>query len=358
MTAYPNLRESLAPNFVEVSDEQLDSIVAQIYGQGVTAEDVEAFWSDVGRGFQSVGRGAANFARQAAPVVSRALPSIAQGAMSGAALGPWGALAGAVAGGASGIMSQSRDPTLRGIGGAIGGATQLAGSFTGGGAVRNLAGLALGGGGGRGGRGGFGGAIGQIAGGAFGGAQRGGAGGALGQQGGAAGAIGQAAGALAPQIAGMFGGGQGFNANALMGLLSRPETLRALSSAALGPYGRAQIPIGQQHVPVQSILGALGNLAGRAAAEAEIASEQYPEYYFDSAGELVIDPADADQRTFALLELYAGTPSPYEAAEAEADYEAGEADEAEYTTADAVYDEWLLANETEWTEDQEEESYV
>lgn len=322
VTAYPHLRESLSPEFVEVSDEQLGGIVAELYGDGVAAEDVENFLRDVGRGFQRVGRGAAKFAGQAAP-------GIIQGATTGAALGPWGALAGAVVGGAGSVLSRQRNPTLRGIGNVVGGVTRAAGGLTGGGALRNAAGLALGG-----------------------------------ARGGAAGGLGQLAGSLGPQLA-AAAGGRGFNANALLGVLSRPETLRALSAAALSPYGRPQVPVGAQQVPVQSILGTVGQLAGRAAAEAEYESEHYPEHYFDSAGELAIDPADAEQRTWALLELFAATPPSshthfHDSDETDefAGDDAGEADEAEYTAADAAYDEWLLANETEWANDSEEEFHV
>ncbi|HEY3257124.1 MAG TPA: hypothetical protein VGJ91_24370, partial [Polyangiaceae bacterium] len=215
-TAYPKLRESLAAEYLELSDEQLDSVVAEIYGPGITAEDVESFWNDVGRGFQNVAKGVGNFAQQAAPVLGRALPGIAQGALTGASVGgPFGALAGALAGGAGGILSQSRDPTLRGIGGAIGGVGRLASSFTGGGALGNLASVGLGA---LGQRGGPAGALGGIAGSALGALQRGGPAGALGgiastalgalqQRGGVAGGIGQVAGALAPQLAGLLGGG-------------------------------------------------------------------------------------------------------------------------------------------------------
>ncbi|MGH8032608.1 MAG: hypothetical protein ACREO8_09650 [Luteimonas sp.] len=359
-TAYPTLRASLSADYAELNDEQLDLLVAEIYGTGISAEDIESFWSDVGRGFQTVGR-----------VAGRALPSIAQGAMAGSALGPWGVLAGAVAGGAGSVLSQTNNPTLRGIGGAIGGVTRLAGSVTGGGAVGNLAGGALGslasgalgGRGGRGGRrrrGGGGGALGNIASGAL---------GALGQRGGAAGAIAQIAGAVAPQLAGALaaGGGAGGSANALIGLLSRPETLRALSAAAMGPYGRSQVPVGQQPVSVQSILGALGTLAGRASSEAESISDRHPAYYYAADGELAFDPADSEQRALALLELYENTPSPHWAeawqagasasGENDESDEYDEYDEAEYGDEDAIYDEWLLANEAELSEyDEYEES--
>src|SRR5262245_44301497 len=115
-TDYPILRESLAPQFAELSDEQIDALVEQVYGAGITAEDLEGFFDDVKKGLGNVGQAVGNFAQKAAPVVQRALPAVAQGAMAGSALGPWGMLAGAVAGGAGSALSQSRNPALRGIG--------------------------------------------------------------------------------------------------------------------------------------------------------------------------------------------------------------------------------------------------
>ena len=49
--------------------------------------------------------------------------------------------------------------------------------------------------------------------------------------------------------------------------------------------------IGGQAVPVQSILSALGNLAGRAAAKPR-RRRHYPGYFYAADGELAIDPAD------------------------------------------------------------------
>jgi hypothetical protein len=298
---YPNLRRALDSRYNDLTDEELDTLVAQIYGP-VSAQDVEGLFDDIGRGLSNVGRAVGHFAQQAAPVIGRALPSIAQGALTGAKFGgPWGALAGAVAGGAGGILSQSSDPTLRGIGGAIGGVTQLASNFTGGGALGNLTNVALGGLGGGGGKGGIGGALGQVA--QF--APQ--IAGAFGASPGVQGALGQAA-QLAPQLAGVLGGRGGNSANALLGLLARPETTQALTSAAMGAFGRSNVMVGNQPVSVQSILGALGNLAGRAAGEAASAeSATLPEYFYGANGELVVDAADEMSRTDALLTVMALT---------------------------------------------------
>jgi len=182
----------------------------------------------------------------------------------------------------------------------------------------------------------------------------------LGLGGGAAGVVGQLAGTAARHLAvpaaqrGLAGAQPGAQANALLGMLARPETLRALSSAALGRFGRSQIPIGGQTVPVQSMLGALGRLAERAAAEAEAVGpgpQPHPAFYYDVEGELAIDPADAEARADALLELIAATPTPYAEWLATQMAPPVEAYEPEYTAEDAEYDEWLLANEAAWDDE-------
>ncbi|NRF65723.1 hypothetical protein HLB44_01865 [Aquincola sp. S2] len=343
-TAYPTLRAGLAPECIEWSDAQIEALVAELYGPAVGAEDVESFWSDAGKGFLKVGKSVGRFAQQAAP-------GIAQGALTGASVGgPFGAIAGAVAGGAGGILSRSKNKTLRGIGGAIGGATQLASQFLPagrlGGAVGQLAGVALGAarGGARGGLGGLAqGALGAL--------------GGLGGQRGTLGALARAGGSLLGS-----GAGRGGAANALMGLLSRPETTRALTAAALGPAGRSQVSVGGHAVPVQSILSALGGLAGRAAGEAEAEHAGMPAYFYGADGELAIDPADAEQRTDALLELFAATPVPWPIEHHRHTDETDESDEHDEAVDESVYsaedlrrDAWLLANEAQWQAEWAEE---
>jgi hypothetical protein len=330
-TVLPNLRRSLAAEYNELSDQELDALVAEIYGPGVTAEDVEGLFDDIGRGLHSAAGAVGHFVQQAAPAVGKALPAIAQGALTGASVGgPIGAIVGAAAGGAGGILSQSKDPTLRGIGGAIGGVSQLASTFTGGGALSNLAKVgvgALSGGGGAS----ITGALGSLA-------------GVPGPLGKIAGTINQVA-PIAAQIGSL---GRGGSANALIGLLTRPETLQALSSAAMGQFGKPNVMVGNQPVAVQSILKALGNLSERAASEAvAVPAEGLPPYFYGESGELAVDPADSDQRTDALLALLALT-APRWAAPAPA---AAPASDSEYTQAHALADRALIAQE--WWENEE-----
>ena len=273
MSDYPLLRASLAPQYANLPPDRLNELVRSIYGAEASAEDVEGLFDDIGRGFQSAARGVGQFAQRAAPMVMRALPNVATGAASGAAFGPWGALIGAGAGLASGLLSQSSNRTARDMGGAIHGAGSLVSSVRGGGA------------------GGAAGALGSIASGALGGTR-------AGQQ------------ALGGFQAARGGGGGA--ANMLAGLLSRPELAQSLFSSLLGGAGRQNVSLGGQQVPVSQMLSALSNVAGRAAheaAEAEGAGEDTPEYAALAAEAFGIDPEDSEGRTDALLTLLALTPS-------------------------------------------------
>ena len=62
------------------------------------------------------------------------------------------------------------------------------------------------------------------------------------------------------------------------------------------------VRVGSSQVGVQSILNAIGSLAGRAAGEMESdASEGIPNYFYGPSGELAFDPAERHSRTDALL---------------------------------------------------------
>jgi len=261
------LRASLAPQYATLGRDRLEAIVQEVYGAGASPEDVESLFGDIGRGLSHAAAGVSHFVQQAAPAVAQALPAMAQGAMAGSSLGPWGALAGAVAGGAGSILSHSSNPTARAIGGGIGTVTNLVSTVRGGGASGPLGALA------------------SVAGGTLGGPGR--------------------PNPLAPPPA---AGG----ANALLGLLARPEALQALLAAALGNFGRPSVPVGGQDVPVPSMLSALGTLAQRAAhemAEHMPESERVPEGLNRAGEALGLDTDDAEGRTDTLLTLLALTPT-------------------------------------------------
>lgn len=255
---WPMLRASLDPQFAQVDPDQLRALVQQIYGPGASPEDVESFFGSIGRGFQQAAGAVGRFAKQA-------LPGIASGAMAGSALGPWGALAGAVAGGAGSVLSHSRNPTARAIGGGINTAANVVSTVRGGGATGAL------------------GALGSIAGGGL--------------------------GAAGNPLAGRQAGG----ANQLMAMLARPEILGALQSSLLGSYGRQSVSVGGQQMPTHMLMSALGTVAQRAAHEMAEASgeaaEAVPGFLTEAGEALGLDVEDAEGRTDTLLTLLALSPA-------------------------------------------------
>lgn len=278
MSSLPLLRASLAPEYAELSEGELDGLVQEIYGPEVSAEDVESLFRNIGRGLKRASRSVGKFARRAAPALKRALPAVASGAATGAALGPWGAVVGAGAGLAGGLLSQSRNRTARGIGGAIGTAGNLVSTVRGGGASGALGSLA------------------SVASGAMGSTRQGRA-----------------------TRRRMRGRGRGRrtrrgsgSANALAGMLSRPELAQSLLSSLMGGAGRRSVRVGNQNVPVHQMLSALSTVSRRAAQEAAEFDEnahETPEYAENAAETLGIDAEDAEGRTDALLALLALSPS-------------------------------------------------
>jgi len=260
---FPLFRASLAPEYAGAEVSELDRIAQAIYGSEATAESVEGFFGDIGRGFRSAAGAVGNFAKKAAPMVVNALPAIASGAAGGAALGPWGALAGAVAGGAGSILSQTKNPTARAIGGGLTTATNLASTIRGGGPAGAM------------------GALGSLGGGAM-------------------------RGVRLPH-AGRGGG----SANALMGLLGRPELLQSVLGGALGQFGRQSVPVGGQQIPTSMLLNALGTLSNRAAHEMaaiENNGESLSPEFVEASEALGLDADDVEGRTDTLLTLLALQP--------------------------------------------------
>src|SRR5262245_4662694 len=86
---YPNIRSHLAPDYASLPAEGVEAL---LHRNGIRAEAMEGFFSDVGHAFSSA-------AKAVAPVVTKALPGVISGATTGCALGPWGCLGGAVVGG-------------------------------------------------------------------------------------------------------------------------------------------------------------------------------------------------------------------------------------------------------------------
>ena len=137
----------------------------------------------------------------------------------------------------------------------------------------------------------------------------------------------------------------------LLNVMTRPQTMQALLSMAMGKAGTPNVRVHDTPVPPAAIANLLGMLANNAAAEYHqaVAGELSgtPRYLLDEAGELVCDPVDPNARAQVLLELF------QEAWEAEGSAELDEAEEdlQEWDEAEEDVPEWEAA----WTDDFESE---
>lgn len=143
-------------------------------------------------------------------------------------------------------------------------------------------------------------------------------------------------------------------ASQLLQTITRPETLQALASMALGSSGRTDIPVGNASVPVSAFSNLIGVLAGQA--EAEYAESQaraesaVPEYMRGPAGEARGDPAVEEDRARALHEFLSENEAYGESGEGESESESeSESAEAEADAAELVELAYELSeSESEW----------
>lgn len=261
-TAYENLRDNINPQFAELSDEQLETLMES---SGANAEMMEGFFDDLGK-----------FASSAGKVVLKAAPSILP-------------VAGSIVGTA--------------FGGPIG--AQLGGS------LGSLAGKAVGT------------ATGQPS------------------SGGGGGLGGLVNGGLGSLLGGSPAAGQ------LLQTITKPETVQALTSMAMGAMGKPNVSVGGTSVPVGAFGNLLTTLLGKAQSEyaeamANAEGDGTPGYMKDYSGQAVSDPAVPLNRAVALYQLLqtAGRQSEQEEADAEADAEAAD---QEMDALQAEYDEMELA---------------
>jgi len=96
-------------------------------------------------------------------------------------------------------------------------------------------------------------------------------------------------------------------ANQLLQTITRPETLAALASMAMGSSGRTDIPVGGASIPVSAFSNLIGVLAGRADTEYSEsiarAESALPDYMLNASGEARGDPAIEEHRASALYEF-------------------------------------------------------
>jgi hypothetical protein len=279
--SYPNLRAALAPEYAEMEPEALETLFETTYGLGISPDDMESIFGSIGDFAKNAAQTIGHVAQNAAPSILGTLGGAAQGAMSGAALGPIGMIGGAVLGGAGSALAKQGKGPLRDIGQALNTGLGAVGAFSPTGALgRGLLGAVSGGKG-----------IGGLASGVL---------GALGG-GGGLGTLGKIAGAVPGMQQGVPAAGQ------FLQLLSRPEVLQALQAMLLSPLGRPSVPVAGTAVPVDGFTNLLGMLAQQAQTEFRAAGGPQPagmpEYLVESTGEYRCDPADPAQRAEVLWEL-------------------------------------------------------
>ena len=144
-----------------------------------------------------------------------------------------------------------------------------------------------------------------------------------------------------PAAPGGLGGG-GSAASQLLSTITKPETLQAVASMAMGAMGKSNVSVGGTSVPVSAFANLLGTLVGKAQAEyAESLSsaegDGTPAYMQDYAGQPVSDPAVPLNRAAALYQLLQNAPRDNEAEDSEA-----EAAELDMEAMRAEYDEMEL----------------
>lgn len=280
---YPLIRSALAPEFAALPAEDVEDLLES---NGLRAEAMENFFSDVGHAFSSA-------AKAVAPIATKALPGIISGAATGCALGPWGCLGGALIGGVGSALSSGGGKPAAG-----GSSSSPVGAIAG--AIPAIAG-AMGGGGG----------------------------------------VASGIAAALPAIAGLVGGGAGGvagnksnPAGVLLGLMQNPSVQQALMSLALGSAGKKDVPVGGTPVPASAFANLVGTLGTKAFTQAEATaepSEDLPAYLY-SNGTLTVDPAVPSQRAARLLEMLG-----------EVSVRPSRIVRPAFTEADAYYDELDLA---------------
>jgi hypothetical protein len=166
---------------------------------------------------------------------------------------------------------------------------------------------------------------------------------------GSAGGIGGIISGVAGSLLGGGGGGGGSAASQLLQTITKPETIQALGSMAMGNLGNPNVQVGGASVPVgafgtllKTLIGQMEQEYSEAMASAE--GDGTPSYMRDFSGQPVADPAVPLNRANALYQLLqasGGRGGATESAEAEADAEA-DAAELDMEATQAEYDEMEL----------------
>lgn len=195
----------------------------------------------------------------------------------------------------------------------------------------------------------FGGPLGAQLGGTLGSLAGKAVGAATGQPAAAGGGGGGIGGILSGVAGSLLGGGGGSAASQLLQTITKPETMQALGSMAMGALGKPNVQVGGAAVPVGAFGTLLKALIGQAELEysealAAAEGDGTPSYMKDFSGQPVADPAVPLNRAIALYQLLqASAPPPSELDAAEADAAEADAAELDMEAMQAEYDEMELA---------------
>ena len=241
-THFPATMRVLGPFRDSLLDEQIDQLLTEAF-PGASPEDVENFLRSLQR-----------FGSSAGKVAQRALPGVIQGATAGAALGPYGALVGALAGGGASLLAgsgrrpqprppapttvqpvQARPPAPT--------PTPILQSTTHGPAPTHVPTRIV----------------------------------------------------ASPAMA------------QLLSLLARPETMQALLSMLMGSAGRGRVAVGREQVPVQAFANSIAELASQAAQETTQIQDSHScfseePYLLDEADDPRCDVYNPSERAALLVQ--------------------------------------------------------
>jgi hypothetical protein len=90
-------------------------------------------------------------------------------------------------------------------------------------------------------------------------------------------------------------------AAALLGLLQSPAVMSALQNLTAG--AGSSISVGNTQIPLSSILGIVSQLASRAGAAFGKEDFYYPEYYFDTEGNILVNPESPENIAEHILNV-------------------------------------------------------
>lgn len=107
---YAEVRQVLSPEYQDLSAAEIEQLFQKMFGDSLTPEDLEGFFSRIGRGLAKVGRKVAPVAATLAPIAGSAVGTLVGGPAGTAIGGALGAAAGKALSGATQRRTARRRP--------------------------------------------------------------------------------------------------------------------------------------------------------------------------------------------------------------------------------------------------------